>query len=250
MPIYPGANSSPTRAQSRPVQLGRSRQEWTNMSANTGSPFSPPWRPWSRSRLPACSGGTRPARAAERPGHPHLVAQRHHRPDQVDLAEGRRPTTTRRTPTSRSRSQPLQNEDFPTKVPLALQSAEPAGRLPVMGRRRPGFADQLGQGRRHHRRHEVVDHPDHRQVRRRTGRSTAGSTACRSTSTSSASGTARTSSAGGDHHPAEDDGRAEHRRLAAEGRRTSRRSRSAARTAGRTPSTSTTSRSANARSTR
>ena len=137
--------------------------------------------------------GDRHARAAERPGHPHLVAQRHHRPDQVDLGEGRHrlpPGAPRRHvqgPAAAERGHPDQG-------PARPAVGRAAGRLPAVGRRRPGLPGHVGQGRRHHRRHQVVDRPDAGQVRPRTGRSTASSTACRSAAASSASGTARTCS--------------------------------------------------------
>ena len=55
-------------------------------------------------------------------------------------------TSTRPIRTSRSRSSRSRTSSSQTKIPLALQSQQPAGHLPAVGRRRAGHAGPVRQG--------------------------------------------------------------------------------------------------------
>ena len=136
---------------------------------------------------------------------------------------------------------PLQNEQFKTKIPIALQSDSPPDVFQSWGG--GGLVDQVKAGKvaEPHEVRQAVD-----QEHRRLGRGLAGERQAvrqsRTTSASSASGTTRQLFAkAGSRVAAEDVAAVPRRRREAQGRRASRRSRSAARTSGRTRSTGTTS---------
>ena len=123
-----------------------------------------------------------------------LVAHPEHRADAARV--GRRwPTSTRpHTRTSRSRSQPLENEAFKAKLTTLTQSGNAPRPLPDLGRRRAAAAGRRGAGQGPHRRRRSRGRRPHAgrpaavPVRRQDLRR------ARSTSAWSASGTTRSSS--------------------------------------------------------
>ena len=137
---------------------------------------------------------------------------------------------------------PFQNErPAADEDPDRAAVEQPARRLPGVGRRRARRRGEGRQGREHHEVRHAVDQ-DHRRLGRRLAGERQAVRRSRTTSASSGSGTTRRSSQqAGISTPPSDLAAVPGRRRQAEGRRTSRRSRSEARTAGRTRSTGTTS---------